>query len=68
MEIRGLKKSPCSKCPYTRGLMHTVINPCPQCKLNGYQMYQWFRRQLSGKCTDSWNNDPSELKISAKDN
>lgn len=27
-------KSPCKKCPYKFGRIKTVINPCPQCKLN----------------------------------
>lgn len=66
--MKGLKKSPCSKCPYTRGLIHTVINPCPQCRSNGYQMYQWFQKQFSVKCMNSWNNDSTELKIATKEN
>lgn len=68
MKMNDLIKSPCSKCPYTNGLVHTVINPCPQCRSNGYQMYQWFRKQISGKCTDSWNNSPTESKIVNKEN
>lgn len=45
-------KAPCSKCPYKLGLMTTPINPCPECKLNGYQSYEWFRKQLAGECQD----------------
>ena len=37
-----LKKKPCAKCPYKLGMIKTLINPCPQCKLNGYQSYEWF--------------------------
>lgn len=36
--------SPCSKCPYKLGLVHTVFNPCPQCKENGYQTYDRFTK------------------------
>lgn len=43
-----LKKKPCHKCPYTLGLIQTVKNPCPQCKINNYQSYKWFQIQLSG--------------------
>ncbi|EOS27877.1 hypothetical protein C804_03862 [Lachnospiraceae bacterium A4] len=51
--MNDLKKKPCHKCPYTLGLIQTVKNPCPQCMVNGYQSYQWFQKQLSGKCPDS---------------
>ena len=39
-------KPPCSKCPYTLGLIYVVINPCPQCKLNEYQSYEQFRSRF----------------------
>lgn len=42
--MNRLKKKPCPKCPYTLGLIHTVTNPCPECKLNGYSAYEWFRK------------------------
>ena len=39
---------PCSKCPYKLGLnlgpLHTIINPCPNCKKNGYWMFEQFQR------------------------
>lgn len=35
---------PCSKCPYKLGLVHTVVNSCPQCKENGYQTYDRFTK------------------------
>ena len=31
---------PCSKCPYKLGTVKTPVNPCPQCKANGYQFYE----------------------------
>lgn len=48
-------KSPCSKCPYTLGLVHVVKNPCPECKENGYQTFERFQRQASGGQIDSQN-------------
>ena len=42
-------KSPCPKCPYTLGQIHTLRNPCPECKNNGYQMYELFLRERSGR-------------------
>ena len=39
-------KSPCDKCPYKLGLVHTVVNPCPQCKANGYQTFERFQKQV----------------------
>jgi len=39
-------KSPCVKCPYKLGLVQTLTNPCPQCKENGYQMYERFQREM----------------------
>lgn len=39
---------PCAKCPYKLGLVHTVVNPCPQCKGNGYQTFERFQQQASG--------------------
>ena len=37
---------PCEKCPYKLGLVETFANPCPQCKLNGYNMAEVFRKQF----------------------
>ena len=39
---------PCSRCPYKLGLIKTLVNPCPQCKMNGYQIFERFR-SLAGK-------------------
>ena len=35
--------APCSKCPYTLGQVRTPVNPCPQCKANGYRSYELFK-------------------------
>ena len=40
-------KLPCAKCPYKLGQIHTVANPCPQCRENGYQMYERFQNGIS---------------------
>ena len=50
-------KPPCSKCPYTLGLIHTVKNPCPECKENGYQTFEWFKRKASGGAIDFINEE-----------
>ena len=36
---------PCDKCSYKLELLHTVVNPCPQCKENGYQTFKRFQKQ-----------------------
>lgn len=38
-------KPPCDKCPYKLGLVHTVTNPCPQCRERGYQMFERFQKE-----------------------
>lgn len=38
-------KSPCDKCPYKLGLVQTLINPCPQCKENGYLTFERFQKE-----------------------
>jgi len=40
--VKG-KKPPCARCLYTLGLVKTLRDPCSECKLNGYQMYEIFR-------------------------
>lgn len=35
-------KAPCGKCPYKLGLVHTTVNPCPQCKADNYRAYELF--------------------------
>ncbi len=37
------KNPPCSKCPYKLGTVQTLVNPCPTCKLNNYQMFEQFQ-------------------------
>ena len=34
----------CSQCPYTLGKVQFVDNPCPNCKLNDYQMYHMLTK------------------------
>lgn len=46
-------KPPCDKCPYKLGLVHTVVNPCPQCKANGYQTFERFQKQALGDSSTS---------------
>ncbi len=40
--------TPCRKCPYKLGLIHTLISPCPQCEKNGYPPFRWTRRGVVG--------------------
>ena len=43
-QIKSRKKPPCPKCPYKLGIVKTLINPCPQCKLNGFQSFEQFQK------------------------
>ncbi len=38
-------KPPCARCPYQLGTVHTVRNPCPECRQNGYRSYDVFVEQ-----------------------
>lgn len=38
---------PCRKCPYKLGQVKCVVNPCPQCKQNGYSAYDRFVEGVS---------------------
>ena len=40
---------PCAKCPYKLGLVQTLISPCPQCRENGYQMFDRYQKRMSGE-------------------
>lgn len=53
-------KPPCSKCPYKLGQVHTLTNPCPQCRANGYQTYEWFKKQALREYTDTTNEERIE--------
>lgn len=44
-------KPPCAKCLYKLGQTYTLINPCPQCKENGYQMFERFQKRISENCS-----------------
>lgn len=49
MKIKDLfyaVKPPCPKCPYTLGQVHTLVNPCPECRVNGYRTYEQFQKKL----------------------
>lgn len=37
---------PCEKCPYKLGYVKTLIDPCPQCKLDGYLAYERFWEKM----------------------
>lgn len=41
---KSRKKAPCPKCPYKLGIVKTLVNPCPQCKLNGYRSFEQFQK------------------------
>lgn len=56
-EIFSQKKAPCGKCPYNLGMIGTLANPCPQCKMNDYRSYEWFQKQLSKECSDPFNGN-----------
>ncbi|MBR0283090.1 MAG: hypothetical protein IJQ81_16130 [Oscillibacter sp.] len=38
-------KPPCAHCPYKLGLVRALVNPCPQCRANGYAMFEQLRRR-----------------------
>ncbi len=44
MKLNDVEKEPCAKCPYKLGLVETLVNPCPQCRQNGYSTYEWLRK------------------------
>lgn len=60
MKKGNLKRKPCAKCPYTLGLIHTLTNPCPECRMNGYRFYERFQKQLSGEGSDFSNGNRSD--------
>lgn len=57
MKLIYYVKPPCSKCPYILGQIHTVTNPCPQCKTNGYQMFERFKGEQAGNKQTSAKNE-----------
>lgn len=54
---------PCSKCPYKLGLVQALINPCPQCKANGYQTFKRFQRELVADDRKRKSNNGEEERI-----
>lgn len=55
-------KAPCAKCPYKLGQVKTLVDPCPQCKANGYRMYELFTKPLPGETSDEKNDIAEELE------
>ena len=53
MNLFKQHKAPCAKCPYKLGLIKTLVNPCPECRLNGYSMYKTFTENKLGKISSS---------------
>ena len=47
---------PCMECPYKLGLVQTFVNPCLQCKAEGYKMFEIFKRQFP-TVSDPTDND-----------
>ena len=52
-KYNNMKQPPCPRCLYTLGQVHTLTNPCPRCKEDGYQMSEWFGKRLPGHIPDS---------------
>ncbi|MCM1167430.1 MAG: hypothetical protein NC299_16640 [Lachnospiraceae bacterium] len=42
-------KAPCAKCPYKAGLIKTLVNPCPACRMDGYRAFREFTESKSDK-------------------
>lgn len=57
MNIFKQLKAPCAKCPYKLGAVKTLVNPCPQCKANGYMTYKQLMESKFDK-----NNSSKEEK------
>ncbi len=49
MSIFNNSTTPCNICPYKLGLIKTLVNPCPNCKMNGYSAYKQFEKQIEKK-------------------
>lgn len=49
MDLTNKLIPPCGKCPYKLGQIKTLMNPCPQCKQNGYRTFEQFQKQLRGE-------------------
>jgi anaerobic ribonucleoside-triphosphate reductase len=45
-------RPPCPQCPYRLGKVHTLTNPCPQCKSDDYSTYERFCGNVG-----SWPNE-----------
>lgn len=56
---------PCQECPYKLGLVQTFTNPCPQCELEGYKMFELYRKRTGYNCStpDNERSDNDNLII-----
>lgn len=59
-ELFCLEKPPCDRCPYRLGLVHTLANPCPQCRENHYGTFDWFRREWLRECPVNENKQAGD--------
>ncbi|MCI8537533.1 MAG: hypothetical protein HFF18_02585 [Oscillospiraceae bacterium] len=60
MELKKLIqqiKPPCPDCPYKQGLIHTLVNPCPACRENGYETFARVQKQLLGEALSGSGKD-----------
>lgn len=57
MRIKNTKP-PCNDCPYKLGQVQTLVNPCPQCKKDGYRAYDRFKG--NGSKVDSPGREASD--------
>ncbi|MFI3254177.1 MAG: hypothetical protein R3Y63_07530 [Eubacteriales bacterium] len=48
-----LKLPPCKKCLYKLGGVQTLVDPCPACKMNGWNMYDMFSTPVQKKESES---------------
>ena len=48
---------PCAECPYKLGLIKALVNPCPQCKANGYKTFEMFKRKFPTAAYPSDDNN-----------
>ena len=56
MDLNEIKKKifpPCEKCPYKLGLIQTLVDPCPKCKLSNYANYDRFIKMNHSVSTES---------------
>ena len=47
---------PCRICPYKLGIVKTFVDPCPQCRKNGYS----FFKRLNGEEYEAEEGSPEK--------